>query len=95
MDNQSTARLDQFRIVAETLQISLLRTINVKVVGVRAGDDAHPGTQPVERTVELIGLDDHEVGVGEDIVGAIVLRDTTEEGVAVEMALVHDMGTHG
>ena len=49
----------------------------------------------MERTIELVGFDDHEVRIGQDVVGAVVLRDTAQEGIAVEMALVHDMSTHG
>ena len=46
----------------------------------------------MERTVELIGLDYHEIAcVREDIVSAIVLGNAPEESVAVYMALVHDM----
>ena len=48
----------------------------------------------MEAAVEFIGLDYNEVGVGEDIVVAIVLGDKSEEGIAVEMTLVHDVGTH-
>ena len=73
MDNQGTTWLDQFCIMAETLQISLFGAIDVEVVGVGRGDDAHPGVEPMERAVELIGLDDHVIGVREDIVGAVVL----------------------
>ena len=95
MDNQGTARLDEFCIMTETLQVSLFSAIDVEVVRVRRGDDAHPRVEPVERTVELIGLDDDVIGVGEDIVGAIVFGDASEEGITVEVALVHDMGAHG
>ena len=64
------------------------------MIRICGGDDTHPRTQPMERTVELISLDNHEVGIGQDIVGTIVLRDAAQEGVAVKMTLVHDMGTH-
>ena len=95
MDNQCTLGLDEFCIVTEALQISLLGAIDVQMVGVCRGDNRHIGRQPVEGAVELIGLDDNEIGVGEDVVRAVVLRNASQEGVAVQMALVHDMSTHG
>ena len=49
----------------------------------------------MEGTVELIGLNDYVVGIRENIVGAVVLRDTSEEGITIQMTLVHDMGAHG
>ena len=49
----------------------------------------------MERTVELIGFYYHIIGIGKNVIGAIVLGDTTQEGIAVQMALMHDMCTHG
>ena len=49
----------------------------------------------MERTVELVGFNHYEIGIRQDIVRAVVLGDTAEESVAVEMALVQDVGTHG
>ena len=49
----------------------------------------------MEGTVKLVGLDDNVVGVGENIVRAVVLGDAAKEGIAVQVALVHDVGTHG
>ena len=49
----------------------------------------------MERTIEFVSLDDYEVRIRQNVVGAVVLRDATQEGIAVEMALVHDMSTHG
>ena len=96
MDNQRATRLNETGIVAEALQISLFRAIDVEVVGVGRGDDAHPRAQPVERTVELVGLYHHIVALlAQNIVGAIVLRDTTQEGIALHMTLMHDVGAHG
>ena len=64
------------------------------MVWVGRGDDAHPGTEPMKTTVKLIGLDDYKIGVGEDIIGAIILGNTSEESITVKMALMHNMGTH-
>ena len=49
----------------------------------------------MERTVELVCLDDNIVRIGQDVVGAVVLRNASKEGITVQMALMHDMGTHG
>ena len=50
----------------------------------------------MEAAVEFICLDYYVVAlVGEDVVGAVVLRDTSQKGIAVNVTLVHDMGTHG
>src|SRR5574344_1041043 len=65
------------------------------MVRVSGGDDAHPGAEPVESTVEFISLNNYEIAVAQYVVGAIVLGDTSEEGIAVQMTLVHDMCTHG
>jgi len=74
VDDECAARLDQFSIVTETLQISLLGAVDVEMVRICCCDDAHPWAQPVETAVKLICLDDNIVAlVGEDIVGAIVL----------------------
>ena len=74
VDDECTARLDQFSIVTETLQISLLGAVDVEMVWVCSRDDAHPWAQPVETAVKLICFNDNIVAlVGEDIVGAIVL----------------------
>ncbi len=73
MDNQSATRLDQFCVMAETLQVSLFGAIDIEMIRVGRGDNTHPRVEPMERTVELIGLDNHVIGVGEDIIGAIVL----------------------
>ena len=96
VDDEGTARLDQFCVVAEAFQISLLGAVDVEVVWVGRCDDAHPWTQPVEAAVELICLDYYVVAlVGEDVVGAVILGNTTQEGIAIYMALVHDVGAHG
>ena len=74
VDDEGTARLDEFCIMAEALQVGFLCAIDVKMVGVGSCNDAHPGTKPVETAVELISLDDYIVAlVGQDVVGSIVL----------------------
>ena len=48
----------------------------------------------MKRAVKLICFYHHIVTFAQNIVCAIVLGDTTEEGITVEMTLVHYMGTH-
>ena len=48
----------------------------------------------MERTVELIGLNNHILRIRDDIIGTIVFGDTTKESITIQMTLVHDMCTH-
>ena len=96
MQDECATRLDERGVVPETLQVGFFSTVDVQVVGVGGCDDAHPRSEPVETAVKLVSLDDDIVAVvTQDIVGAIVLGDTAQKGVAVDMALVHDVGAHG
>ena len=50
----------------------------------------------MERTVELVGFNDHVFTVvRQQQVGAIILRDASQKGVAAYMGLVQQMGCHG
>ena len=89
VQDEKPSELDEFRVVAEALEVGLFCAIDVQVVGIRGGDDCGKGRESVEGAVELIGLDDDIVAFGrEDVVRTIVLGDASEEGVAVHMALV-------
>ena len=80
MDDECASGVDERGIVLEALPIGLGGAVDVEVVGVGGGDDGNVGRQLVERAVILVGFDDHVVAlVGEQQVGAIVLRDATEE----------------
>ena len=59
VDDERTAFLDESGVVTETIQISLFGSINVQMVWVCGCDDTHPRLEPMERTVELIGFDNH------------------------------------
>ena len=83
MNDECTTWLDECGVMTETLQVSFLCAIDIEVVGVGRRDNAHPGTQPMERTVEFIGFDNDIVRIGQNVVGTVVLRDTTKEGVTV------------
>ena len=95
VDDERTLGLDERGVVGETFEVSLLGSVDVEMVGIGRGDDTHPGSQPMERAVELVGFYHHIVTTAENIVGGIVFGDASEEGVAVDGTLVHDMGAHG
>ena len=57
--DEITFRQYQTAIFAETLQISFLCAVDVKMVGICSSDDARIWRQPMERAVELIGLNDN------------------------------------
>ena len=79
----------------ETLNIGLSGAVDVKVVGIGGSDDCGPWGELMEGAVKLVGLD-HHIGtcLREEVVGAVVLADTAEEGVASHMALMEQMGGH-
>ena len=59
MEYQVSARLDERCILAETLHISLVCTVYIQMVGVNGGNYSTQRGQMVERTVKLVGLDNH------------------------------------
>ena len=92
VEDQRASGLYQFGVVAEALQVSLLCAVDVEMVGIGRGDDRHPGAQPVEGTVKLIGLYDHIVACQrEDVVAAHILRDASEKSRAADTAFREDM----
>ena len=93
---QRAAGADEGGVVPEALQVGLGRAVDVQVVGVGGGDDAHPRAELVERAVEFVGLDD---GVGtfsrQQQVGAVVLGDATQKGRTAHVRLMQQVGQHG
>ena len=77
VNDKCPTRLNECGIVAEAFQISIFGAVDIEMVGVSGSNDRHPWTQPMERTVELIGLDNNIIAIRENVVGAIVLGDTT------------------
>ena len=74
MDNEGTASLYQLGIIAEAFQVGFFSAVNIQVVGVGRCDNAHIWAQPMERTVELVGFDNHIVAfVRQYVVSAVVL----------------------
>ena len=65
VDDQRATFADERGVVAETLTVGLFGAIDVEVVGIDGCDDSNPWTEPVERTVVLIGFQHHIVAVGE------------------------------
>ena len=96
MNDKRTAWLNECSVMAEALKICFLCAIDVEMVGIGGCDDAHPRTQPMERAVELVGFYHYEVTlVRKNVVCAVVLGYASKESIAIEMTLVHDVGTHG
>ena len=95
MFEQQATRTDEFGEMGERLAISLFGAVDVEVVGIARSDDGHIGRKRVERMVELVGLDGNQVAlVAEHEVAVVRLEDATEEGVAIDMALLEQMGYH-
>ena len=66
--------------------------VDVEVVGVRGGDHRDVWREMVEGAVELISFDHGIVAVvGDEAVGLVIIRDTAEEGVAVDVARAQEM----
>ena len=86
MDDECAAWLDERGVVTERVEICFLSAVDVEMVRVGSGDDAHIRTEVMERAVELISLDDYEVTLlRQYVVRAVVLGDTSEESVAVDV----------
>ena len=89
MRDERSARLNERGVVRKTFEIGLFCAVDVQVVGIGRGDHRGIGAQVVERAIELVGLDDYEITFGrEDIVRAVVFRDSAQERVAIHRALV-------
>ena len=96
MYDECATWLNECCIVAEALKVCFFCAVDVEVVRVGCCDDTHPRAKPMERAVELVGFYHYIVAFVRDyVVGTVVLRYTSEECVAVDMTLVHDVCTHG
>ena len=95
MDDEEAVWADEFCVVAEAFEICFFRTVDIEMVGICGCDNGGKGCQMMKRTVKFIGFDDHIITLGcQDVVGAVVLGDAAEEGIAVHMALVEQVGCH-
>ena len=61
VNDQCTTRLNEFSVVTEAFEIGLFCTVDVEMIRVSRGDNAHPWTQPMKASVKLIGLNDHVI----------------------------------
>ena len=76
----------------EALPIGLGRMVDVEVVGIRGSDHRDVWREMVEGAVELISFDHGIVAVvGDEAVGLVIIRDTAEEGVAVDVARAQEV----
>ena len=96
MNDQGSLWLNQGCIMTEAFQICFFRSVNVKMVWVCRCDDCHPRAQPMEGTVKLIGFNHDKItDVRKNVVCSVILGNATQESVAINMALVHEMCAHG
>ena len=87
LHHQCARGVDERGEELKALPIGLGRVVDVEVVGVSRGDDCDVGGEMMEGAVELIGFDDGVVALLRDeAIGLVVIRDTAEEGVAVDVA---------
>ena len=92
LHHQSTLCADERGEVLEALPIGLGRVVDIEVVGVRGGDHRDEWREMVEGAVELISFDHGIVAVvGDEAVGLVIIRDTAEEGVAVDVARAQEV----
>ena len=96
VQDQKTSRTNQGSIFSEAFQIGLFRPIDIQVVGIGGCNHRRVWRQPMKRTVELVGFNDHVVALRrKNVIRTVILGDATQKGIAVHVALVQDMGRHG
>ena len=96
LDDEVSVGTDKRRIFTEAFKISFVGSIDIQVVGVGCRNHCCIGGQPVERTVELVGFDYHQVTfVGKQQVGPVVFGNTSQECVTFHMRIVQQVGCHG
>ena len=72
--DECAAGLYECGVMAEAFEVGFFSAVDVEVVGVGGGDDAHPWAEPMEGAVELVGFYHYIVTFcGDDVVGAVVL----------------------
>ena len=82
--------------MCKTFEIGLVRAIDVEMVGIDSRNHRHVRCQVMERAVELVSLDNHQIArIGEHQITRIVFGDTAQKGVAIDMALFEQMREHG
>ena len=95
LHNQTATRLYQRSEMSETLQISLLGSVDIQMIGIGCRNDSHIGMQPMERTVIFIGLDYRKRRLfRQDKVTVIITKNTTQERIATYRRFMKDMSSH-
>ena len=96
MQYQVTARLYERCVFAETLHVCLICAVNIKMVGINGGNDRAQRSQMVERTVKLIGLNNHAAApVAYHQIALNILKYTTQERIAALIRTVQNISQHG
>ena len=80
----------------KTLAVCFLRTIDIQMVGVHAGDDGYIGREMMERAIKLICLDHHIIALSiEQEISVIVIGNATKKSVGANMRGMEDMCQNG
>ena len=96
VQDQETSRTNQGSIFSETFQIGLFRPVDIQVVGVGGCNHRRVWRQPMKRTVELVGFDDHVIALRrKNVIRTVILGDAAQKGIAVHVTLMQDMSRHG
>jgi len=86
LHEQATVGTNQRGEMFETFTIGFLCAVDIQMVRVGGSDDSHIRCQPVKRAVELVCLDHGQVTfIGQHQVTVIVLQDTSQESIAIDM----------
>ena len=92
---QRAAGLHQFREVSKTLQISFLRAVNVKVVGVSSCDYCHIWVEPMKRAVKFVSLNHSVRAVGrKHKIAVVVAQDASQKSITSYRRGMKDMSCH-
>ena len=95
VQDKITARDNEMAVMAETLEIGFFSTIDIQMVGIGGCNHTGIRTQPMERAVKLIGFYHHiRTFLAQDIIGSVILGDSAQESITVNMTLMQNMSRH-
>ena len=70
--------------------------IDIEMVGVDTGYDSHVRAEIVEAAIVFVGFDNDIVAVfGEEKVGSVIVADTSEEGIGIDVGLIQEVSKDG
>ena len=96
MDYEYAVGADEPGEMREALEVGILGSVDVEMVGVSGRYHCHGRREMMERAVVFVGLYHREIGMGvKDEVGAVIAEHTAKEGVASGGRVVEHVGGHG